>query len=343
MPIDRRSLLTYAAALPLAGALPRSAHAAEVDVAEKADYTLRIATGLVELSPEHIVSTTLYNGQFPGPLVRLTEGKRVVVDIYNDTDTPELSALARPVHAEDVDGAAEEGTPVIRAARHAPHYLRAEALGLPLLPHARRPPAATSTAALTRARRGRFTSSRRTIPAPTIAKCFSCSRSSSRRLAAAATCRWTCWRVAPVKDLKEIGKNAEATIQRAEGLRSRLRVLRASTAGCSARASRSGSARASASSSTCSMPAPAEIRSLALPGHAFHVVALDGNPVPTPADVPVLWLGTAERISAIVEMNRSRRVGPRRPRRRRSRARHGHRRRICRRQGQAAVEQAETV
>jgi FtsP/CotA-like multicopper oxidase with cupredoxin domain len=46
-----------------------------------------------------------------------------------------------------------------------------------------------------------------------------------------------------------------------------------------------------------------EIRSLALPGHQFRVVALDGNAVPTPADVPVLWLGTAERISAIVQMN----------------------------------------
>jgi FtsP/CotA-like multicopper oxidase with cupredoxin domain len=48
-----------------------------------------------------------------------------------------------------------------------------------------------------------------------------------------------------------------------------------------------------------------EIRSLALPGHTFKVVALDGNAVPTPAEVPVLWLGTAERISAIVEMNRA--------------------------------------
>jgi FtsP/CotA-like multicopper oxidase with cupredoxin domain len=46
-----------------------------------------------------------------------------------------------------------------------------------------------------------------------------------------------------------------------------------------------------------------EIRSLALPGHAFHVVALDGNPVPTPSTVPVLWLGTAERVSAIVTMH----------------------------------------
>jgi len=46
-----------------------------------------------------------------------------------------------------------------------------------------------------------------------------------------------------------------------------------------------------------------EIRSLALPGHTFHVVALDGNPVPNPSSVPVLWLGTGERVSAIVEMN----------------------------------------
>ncbi len=45
-----------------------------------------------------------------------------------------------------------------------------------------------------------------------------------------------------------------------------------------------------------------EIRSLALPGHAFTVTALDGNPVPRPARVPVLWIGTAERVDAIVEM-----------------------------------------
>jgi FtsP/CotA-like multicopper oxidase with cupredoxin domain len=45
-----------------------------------------------------------------------------------------------------------------------------------------------------------------------------------------------------------------------------------------------------------------EIRSLALPGHSFKIVALDGNPVPTQAEVPLLWLGTAERISALVEM-----------------------------------------
>jgi FtsP/CotA-like multicopper oxidase with cupredoxin domain len=46
-----------------------------------------------------------------------------------------------------------------------------------------------------------------------------------------------------------------------------------------------------------------EIRSLALPGHTFRVVALDGNPVPTPVDTPVLWIGTGERVSALVTMN----------------------------------------
>jgi len=40
-----------------------------------------------------------------------------------------------------------------------------------------------------------------------------------------------------------------------------------------------------------------------LTGHSFRVVSLDRNPVPNPADVPVLWIGTAERISAIVEMH----------------------------------------
>ena len=42
---------------------------------------------------------------------------------------------------------------------------------------------------------------------------------------------------------------------------------------------------------------------MALPGHKFNVVALDGNPVPTPAAVDVLMLGPGERIDAWVEMN----------------------------------------
>jgi FtsP/CotA-like multicopper oxidase with cupredoxin domain len=45
-----------------------------------------------------------------------------------------------------------------------------------------------------------------------------------------------------------------------------------------------------------------EIR-LALPGHKFNVIALDGNPVPKPQSVDFVYLDIAERIDAIVEMN----------------------------------------
>ena len=41
---------------------------------------------------------------------------------------------------------------------------------------------------------------------------------------------------------------------------------------------------------------------LALPGHGFTVVALDGNAVPTPRKVPVVELSPGERVDAIVEM-----------------------------------------
>jgi FtsP/CotA-like multicopper oxidase with cupredoxin domain len=41
---------------------------------------------------------------------------------------------------------------------------------------------------------------------------------------------------------------------------------------------------------------------LALPGHLFKVIALDGNAVPVPLKVPVLDLAPGERVDAIVEM-----------------------------------------
>lgn len=80
-----------------------------------ADYTVRIGAGLAELAPDHIVSTKLYNGQFPGPLIRFKEGQRATVDIHNDTDTPELVHWYGQMIPSNVDGAAEEGTPYVPA------------------------------------------------------------------------------------------------------------------------------------------------------------------------------------------------------------------------------------
>src|SRR5579863_10339974 len=119
MTIDRRMFLHIGAASALAGVAARPAtaqmHSAPSDNAAaqppgKADHTIRIANGLVELASDHIVSTKLYNGQFPGPLLCLKEGQPVVVDIHNDTDTPEQLHWHGQTVPVEVDGAVEEGT-----------------------------------------------------------------------------------------------------------------------------------------------------------------------------------------------------------------------------------------
>ena len=79
------------------------------------DYTLRIKASAVEIAPKRIVSLITYNGQFPGPLLRLKEGREVTVEIFNDTDTPEQLHWHGQKVSTDVDGASEEGTPFVPA------------------------------------------------------------------------------------------------------------------------------------------------------------------------------------------------------------------------------------
>ncbi len=47
----------------------------------------------------------------------------------------------------------------------------------------------------------------------------------------------------------------------------------------------------------------AQIHRVALPGHKFQVIALDGNPVPSPRPVDFIEIAPGERVDAIVEMN----------------------------------------
>jgi FtsP/CotA-like multicopper oxidase with cupredoxin domain len=111
MTITRRSLLNLAALASAMSTIPRLARAVE----QATDYTLRIATGLVELGPDHIVSTTLYNGQFPGPLLRFKEGQRVVDDLQRHR-YPGTGSLARPDDPERRRWrGSEEGTPFVPA------------------------------------------------------------------------------------------------------------------------------------------------------------------------------------------------------------------------------------
>lgn len=46
-----------------------------------------------------------------------------------------------------------------------------------------------------------------------------------------------------------------------------------------------------------------QIHRLACSGHSFQVIALDGNPVPTPQRVDLIEIAPGERVDAIVEMN----------------------------------------
>src|ERR1700732_1263160 len=129
MSLDRRGMLLGGAASVLASSAPffvnarapQASHRPDAlqadgrDASHPPDHTIRIARGLVELGPNTTISTKLYNGRFPGPLLRFVEGKRVTVDIYNDADTPEQLHWHGQFVPAKVDGTAEEGTPFIPA------------------------------------------------------------------------------------------------------------------------------------------------------------------------------------------------------------------------------------
>ena len=121
MTLSRRNFLKAASVLAGTAVMPLSLAEAATGQSNatqdeaKPDYSIRIAASPVEISPKKIISTTTYNGQFPGPLLRFKEGQRVTVDIFNDTDTPEQLHWHGQFVPVDVDGAAEEGTPFIPA------------------------------------------------------------------------------------------------------------------------------------------------------------------------------------------------------------------------------------
>ena len=300
--IDRRFLLTSAAFLPVIGAMPRLARAASDVATEKADYTLHIATGLVELAPDHIVSTTLYNGQFPGPLLRFTQGQKTVVDVYNDTDTPELVHWHGQMIPSNVDGSAEEGSPFVPA-----HGMRRIAF----TPK----PAGfrfyhTHVVAGGDLNRGTYTGQAGPVyiepknnPDAYDREVFLVMKEFESSFSRGGDMTMDFLAGDPIKELQKIGDAADEEAQeKTKGFEVGYELFgingRMLGHGDPIRVKRGERVLFHVLNASAT-----EIRSLALPGHVFRIIALDGNPVPTQAEVPVLWLGTAERISAIVEMN----------------------------------------
>lgn len=296
---DRRSLLIGAGSTALLGAMPLAR--AQQAAPEKADYTLKIATGLVELAPEHIVSTTLYNAQFPGPLLRFREGKPVTVDVVNDTDVPELVHWHGQMIPSEVDGASEEGTPFIP-----PHGTRRIAFtpkpaGLRFV-H-------THVVAAGDLTRGTYTGQTAPVyiepaqnPGAYDREVFLVLKEFLPFFSQGGDMTMDFLAGTALPELKTMGTEQDDKFKGPKGYE--VGYERFSINGKMVGHGDPLRVKQGEKVLFHLLNASAgEIRSLALPGHTFRVVALDGNPVPRPADVPVLWIGTAERISAIVEMN----------------------------------------
>jgi FtsP/CotA-like multicopper oxidase with cupredoxin domain len=308
--VTRRDFLAAAGAV--AGSTLLSGHSAlgepglflpETDVA--ADYSLTIATKPIELAPKRIVSVTTYNGQFPGPLLRFKEGQRVTVDVHNETDVPEQLHWHGQAIPSDLDGASEEGTPFIPShgsrrisfvprpsgfrfyhthVRAGSDLSRGQYSGLvgPVYIEPKNNLGNYDREVFLTMKEFEPTFSRGGdmdmdfLSPATTAKSLKDTGESAMKdsLAKGMPKGYEVGYDAFTINGRMLGHGEHVRVK--QGERVLFHILNGSAG---------------------------EIRSLALPGHTFSVIAMDGNPLPKSVRVSGLWLGTAERISAIVEMN----------------------------------------
>jgi len=254
-----------------------------------ADVTLHIGGVLVDIAKDHTISTTGYNGSVPGPLIRLREGVPVTVDLFNDTDAPELVHWHGQIIPAEVDGAEEEKSLAVAAHGHLRYRLTPSPAGARFV-H-------THVMPMSDLARGTYTGQ--------FAFVYIEPKSNPGRYDQEiflASHEWEPFFTTAEEEEEETGppppKKKDETpngweigyqrftingkclghgepVRVKEGQRVLFHIL-------------NGSAT--------------ENIQLALAGHRFQVVALDGNAVPHPQLVDVLELGTAERVDAVVEM-----------------------------------------
>ncbi len=280
--IDRRSLLKCAATLPVTGAAARIARAAGDPPAAKADYTLRIAPMSLELAPGKTITTTGYNGKVPGPLLRLREGRPVAINVINDAGYPDIVHWHGLYLPAVQDGATEEGSPIIPVGQSHLYSFTPKPAGTRWY-H-------SHAMAMTDLTRSTYSGEFGFL----IVEPAAGNPGRYDREVLLAARRWEGeWlsmqdlRKGPPPDnglevmyhaatLGERMLGHDEPIRVRQGERVLFRLLNAS--------------------------ATMDV-TLALPGHRFTVIALDGNPVPKQVSVEVLKLDVAERADVIVEMN----------------------------------------
>lgn len=237
------------------------------------DFKIEIAEIEWDLSPKKKIRTAAYNGQIPGKLLRVSEGKPVTIDITNKLDRAEIVHWHGQWIPSDVDGSMEEGTPMIPPGGATQITFTPRPFGLHWY-H-------THTAAHRDLKRGLYSGQfgvllvePRSNPAPYDQEQFLVLHDWDPYFVAGDDGSEMVNYVAASINGRMLGH--DDPIQVKEGQRVLFQILNASAT---------------------------EPHWLALAGHQFQVIALDGRPVPTKTNVDVLRLGPAERISAIVTMN----------------------------------------
>ena len=238
-----------------------------------ADFTLRIQPVTVELTPKHHVKTMGYNGASPGPLIRVPEGKTISIDVFNETNAEEIVHWHGLHIPSNVDGAMEEGSPLIPPHSSLRYNFTATPSGTRWY-HTHVAAGRNLNRGLYTGQFGFFCIEPRQEPGNYDAEFF------------LALKDWDPYWTAQMSDSLDVAYQRLSINDRSlgfaeplrvkEGQRILLRLLNASAT---------------------------QLHRVALPGHLFRVVALDGNPVATPQQVEVLELGPAERVDAMVTMN----------------------------------------
>jgi FtsP/CotA-like multicopper oxidase with cupredoxin domain len=241
--------------------------------AQAPDLTLEIAPCTLEASPRHHVRTLAYNGQVPGPVVRMREGQPQTVAIRNLSPAPEIVHWHGLHIPSDVDGAMEEGSPMIAPGASTTISFTPDPAGFRWF-H-------THTFAGKDLTRGQFSGLHgflliepRDNPAAYDREVFLALHDWGGRFMGGDD-----GYAMPVYDVATINGRMLGfgdPIRVKPNERVLFHILNSS---------------------------PTEVHWIALAGHSFRVLALDGNPVATPQTVPMLCLAPAERVSAIVEMN----------------------------------------
>ena len=241
------------------------------------DVTLEIAPYTLEASPKHHIRTVAYNGQVPGPLLRLKEGQPVTIEVSNQTPNSEVVHWHGLFLPSAVDGAMEEGTPPIPPGGRARYTFTPRPAGFRWY-H-------THIFAGKDLHKGQYTGQHgflliepRSHPAPRSA--------SYDQEIFLALHDWDGQLLASDDGAMDPAYSVSTINGRVLGFGEPLRV-------------RSGQKVLLQILNS----SPTEVHWIALAGHPLRVLALDGNDVAQPQLVSMLRLAPAERVTAVVEMN----------------------------------------